>query len=186
MNFGTLKATVALELMRTDLTAQIPGFVAKAEGAFNRRLRTAAMVAQETLAFVDNVAELPDDFLDGKVILFSGSPALFVPVDKMGPRSVTIVGRTLWKGDLLPDAAELYYFQQIPALTEDADTNWLLTAYPDLYVEMTKFHGFDYLMDEARSDRALQHALGIIEEINLQGQREQFTGAPLRIRARAI
>lgn len=186
MNYTELQTIIADELMRQDLTPVIPGFVRKAEGVFNRRLRAAGMIAQETLEFTDNLAQLPADFLEGKTILFNGTPAHFVPVDKMNSQSVTIVGKTLWKGEGLGQTAKLYYFQQIPALSNDNLTNWLLDAYPDLYIEAGKGYAYQYIMDEVRSDRALTQALAAIEEINLQGQKEQFSGAPLKRLAPAV
>lgn len=186
MTYAELQTIIADELMRQDLTAVIPGFIRKAEGVFNRRLRAAGMMDQATLNFTDNVVQLPADFLEGKTVIFDGTPAHFVPVDKMTPRTVTIVGRTLWKGDALGQTADLYYYQQIPALSNSNTTNWLLSAYPDLYIEAGKGYAYQYIMDEARADRALNQALAAIEDINLQGQREQFSGAPLKRVAPAV
>lgn len=186
MTYAELQTIIADELMRQDLAPVIPGFIRKAEGVFNRRLRAGRMMAQATITFTDNLGPLPADFLEGKTILFDGRPVPFVPVDKLDPRSVTIVGSTLWKGDQLPLTAKLYYYQQIPALSNSNTTNWLLSAYPDLYIEAGKGYAYQYIMDEARADRALSQALAAIEDINLQGQREQFSGAPLKRSAPAV
>ncbi len=186
MTYAELQTIIADELMRQDLAPVIPGFIRKAEGVFNRRLRAAGMITQATLNFTDNIAQLPADFLEGKTILFDGSPARFVPVDKMDTKTITIVGNTVWKGDGLGQTASLYYFQRIPALSNSNTTNWLLTSYPDLYIEAGKGYAYQYIMDEARSDRALAQALASIEDINLQGEREQFSGAPLRRSAPAV
>jgi hypothetical protein len=60
-DYATLKAAIADELARADLTSAIPNFIQLAEADFNRQLRTRQMQAMVTGSAVAGVIALPTD-----------------------------------------------------------------------------------------------------------------------------
>ena len=67
----------------------------------------------------------------------SGLSAADVPVNHAIRRLFTIEGNTFKVRpiDDALDAYELHYYQKIPTIAgHDANTNWLLTEYPDVYI----------------------------------------------------
>jgi hypothetical protein len=170
--FTGLQASVADWLNRSDLTAQIPDFVALAEAQIGRRLlkdgpvrrmmcRTDATVAAEFVA-------VPADFMGSRGLYLGGAlTALeFVEPEKIverkalyptqdgDPTVYTVVGGEFqfwpWTG-LGTYAAELTYWQRIPALaTLNNQANWLLTLHPDAYLYGTLLQSAPYLKNDTR------------------------------------
>lgn len=60
-DYSTLKAAIADELARADLTAVIPTFIQLAEADFNRQLRARQMQVMVTGSAVAGVITLPTD-----------------------------------------------------------------------------------------------------------------------------
>jgi hypothetical protein len=101
------------------------------------------------LTTVDGEVALPADYLAWRTIKPTPRPLdgeldyvhpAYLPVTSLNrlPAVFTIEGDTLKVRpvDDTADAYEFHYYASIPSLTgSDANTNWLLTAWPDVYVE---------------------------------------------------
>ena len=138
-----------------DLTSQIPNFIALFEAKLNRVLRVIDM--EETVELTaDPTADLPTDFLSLRSLRISdggelegtslralheayedvtGTPAMFAISDgliHLGPAPAD------------EETLSLVYFQAIPALSADNETNWLIVSHPDidLYGALTMAEAF--------------------------------------------
>ncbi len=147
--YGELQAAVARFLRRSDLAADIPGFIALAEGQMNRRLRVRPMVQRATASLEAEYVQLPARFLGVRALsLQSAAPQAlrFVTPERMddlaataasgAPQFYTVVGGEL---RLYPSPAAavtglLTYWQAIPALSDAAPSNWVLETHPDAYL----------------------------------------------------
>ncbi len=145
--YSELQSAVTNWLDRTDLSSRIPEFIAMYEAQVNRRLRVRQQETSTTLTPTAGVATLPTDYLEWKRVTWTGSPTreldyvtpvFLSSVNAAGvsdsPLYFTIEGLTLKVAPLSNTSLDLLYAQKVPALSDSATTNWLLTAHPDAYL----------------------------------------------------
>jgi hypothetical protein len=142
MDRETLFDSVLDETQRHDLEAELPGMLLRAEAKIARELRCEEMSATDTLDTSSGAANLPDDYLGMRAVFDSNGP--FQQVGLMEYRSsadlrrvYAIVGRQLL---CRADEVEIEYFARPAPLADDADTNDVLDAHPDLYLELLCFY----------------------------------------------
>jgi hypothetical protein len=204
MSIGTysqLQSAVADFLNRDDLTAVIPTFIRLAEARFNRDLRTWRQETRSEAQLDGQYSALPTDFaqpirlqlLDaftGEVAPISTSQMLQMRGDQNDRTgrpthyAVTAQGLELFP---TPDGtydASLVYYAKIPALSDSATSNWLLTEAPDVYLYGTLLHAAPYLKDDQRLVvwESL-HAAAVVA-LNAQSQQAKYGGSGLRMQTR--
>ena len=198
-SWAELKAELADWANRTDLTTQIPSFIATAERRFNRMLRTPEM--EEVVAATTSAATitLPADFLAVRALYLDADPIVVLepmtPGELRGRYAAATTGLpqnyALQSGNELlfgpaPDAEHaivLNYWKKIPALGAAQPSNWLLDAHPDLYRAATLVELHLFLKDERAAAIWEERTRALVEELNALGRRKAAGGAPVRIRA---
>jgi hypothetical protein len=155
--YSDLQSAVASWLARADLAANIPDFIAIFEAVANRRLRTRSQELAASLTPAAGVATIPADYLAWRRVTWTGSTpreleyvhpsylhALYPTLPAGNPRLFTIEGSTLTVAPSDNSALTFDYFQKIPALSNAAPANWLLQAWPDIYLfgALAEAHGF--------------------------------------------
>jgi len=196
--YTELKDSIAEWLNRSDLTAVIPTFIALAESNLNRSLRVRQMVKRLEDTVDEGFYTLPADFLEAKnvQITVSGRPQKLELItlgqaDDVNMRTLSgtpkyfnITGNTL---EIVPTTAsfediEITSYGKIPALSATVTSNWLLAAWPDIYLYGALSHSAPYLKDDERTvvwssiyDRAR-------EEIRLADEKTAYAGGVLKMR----
>ncbi len=181
MGFSTyddLKAEVASWLRRSDLTAEIPGFIALAEAQMNRRLRVRPMTVRLSESWGAEYVDLPVDFVAERLVkVGSGQPLRYLAPEAMEVKARSgAVGRprfyALYGGQLrlhpAPDmayAAELVYLQAIAALSDINPSNWLLAHHPDAYLYGVLTQSAPYLRADERLQTWSTLFLAVLSEI---------------------
>lgn len=201
--FADIKAQIATLSNRANLTSQIPTFVQLAEtriaygsreGAFTcEPLRIRAMEASADVTIATQTAALPTGYLQSRRLYINTDP-----IDELGyivpdlfwrtyissttgkPRRFTVEGENLVFGPS-PDSSytgKILYYKKFTALSADADTNWLLTNAPSVYL-----HGS--LMELYRFTRNMEKALdehsafcGAVNALNLADKADRYSGSP--------
>ena len=151
-NFGDLKTSIQSFLNRSDLTSYIPDFVKLAESRINygssdplksEPLRIPAMQARVT---VTSPVTFPSDFLEViRLTATSGSTTWKLTYADTGtftdlsnssdlPTVYTFLNNTIETAGTGVATFSLDYYSSFDALTLDADTNWLLTNSPQIYL----------------------------------------------------
>jgi hypothetical protein len=201
--YSGLQASVADWLTgRTDLVGVIPDFIRLAEAKFNREIRAQEMVIRKTTTSAAEVVGLPADWLQTKnveLITSNGPKKLeYVTLDHaddinyartgLPTYAFTIVGGAI---QLVPAPTEnqtvqLTYYQKIPALTDIAPTNWLLTKHPDLYLYGALLHAAPYLENDERVQLWGTAVQATIDTLNGVADRAEFSGQPLRMKTRSF
>jgi hypothetical protein len=197
MNYGELKAAIANRLGRTNLTAIIPDFVMLGEARLYSGfrdievsvpgLRVRAMLAKETAS----LAALPAGFLavDRLTVTTGGPRALtYVPPEQfasLGPTSCP-QHYTLQDGGIAieggtPAGFALSYYKKFPALVADADTNWLLTNFPTLYLYSALIEAYAHLKDDARIPTAARMYAAAANALIDSDEAERHSGSSLSI-----
>jgi hypothetical protein len=200
--YSELKTSVADWLNRADLTAAIPNFIQLAEAKFNRELRTRQQVKRAYATLTGQYIQIPTDWLEAINLQLNVTPVRvldFVTLDQAdriranrygetNADAYTIVGEQL---EVVPPVGanteiDMTYYMKIPALSDGNPTNWLLTAWPDLYVYATLVHAAPYLKEDERVALWKGMADQLLEEIRLSDERAKHSGGPLRARVRPI
>jgi hypothetical protein len=151
--YAELQTAIGNWLDHSLFTARVPEFIALFEAAANRRLRVRQQEATTNLTpDANGSATLPSDYLALRRVTWTGSPrvelqyvhpsylqAAYPSAPADVPRIFTVEGPTLKVRPRDSTALEVNYFQKIPALASVApqdgtQTNWLLSAHPDLYL----------------------------------------------------
>lgn len=164
VDYTSLQTAVGTWLARSDLSANIPDFIALVETVANRRIRSRQMETSTTLTPSAGSATLPSDYLQWRRVTWTGSTrreleyvnpsylqAAFPSGTQDTPRMFTIEGSTLKVRPLDTTGLEFDYWQKITPLSGSATTNWLITAYPDLYLfgAMAEARMFERNLDNA-------------------------------------
>lgn len=166
--FSDLKSAAADWINRADLTAVIPTFITLAEAKFNRELRLRDMLVRAEATTSNEFVAVPADFLENYSLELNMSQigpqqslGFIGPLEAKVLKANKAVGKvryyTIIDGafELLPAPTTdtdviLTYYQKIPALSDTATTNWLLTKSPDLYLYSTLLEAAPYLRDDDR------------------------------------
>lgn len=200
MAYSDLQTQIATWLVRDDLTAQIPQFISLAENRLNRVLFVPERETVSTSTATGEKLALPADFWGMRSIYVDASPRQTLAQMSLAEmRNQYRFGVTGTPTHYAIEANELVfaptpatdtnlvlnYWATIPALSDDAPTNWLLTAYPDLYLAASLVEAYVRLRDndatvvwKARTDEK-------ISEMLKAGQRKLNGAAPLAPRGAA-
>ncbi len=157
-NLGSLKAELARYMFHQRFAPDYDTAVQNFEAVANRRLRVLPMETMVPLTTVNGDVTLPTDYITWRTVrphFATGSPvtpmfrppydeidyvhpAYLPPVGRGFDRVFTIEGNT-FKARPVDDrtgAWEFHYYSKIPTINgNDINSNWLLTAHPDFYLE---------------------------------------------------
>ena len=171
--YSGLQASVADFLNRADLTAVIPDFIALAEAQISRRLvmmgPVRRMMGRSDASITSEFASVPTDFMGARAFYLTGGSGRICELDYCDPEEInnrkqhitaasgcprvfSVVGGEFqfFPAPSSSFAAELTYWKRIPALSDAAPTNWLLTINPDAYLYGALLQAAPYLKDDAR------------------------------------
>lgn len=195
--YDELKAEVLQWLIRDDLEAMAPQFIAKAERRFNRVLRVPEMEQVSTTEISTSPITLPTDFLELKAVHLDTSPLTVLtqmgvdvlqrtyPYDRPEkPRHFALQSGGQMVFGPVPDTTYdviINYFAKIPALSSDNADNWLLLAHPDLYLAAALVEGFAYARDADAMAFWLGQTQQKIGELEEMGRRKAASQAPQRL-----
>ena len=160
MNRGELETLVAEYIHRTDLGAQIPGFIELATARIGRDLRSAENeTVVDPFSPLTQVSDLPADFQNmrdiswttgqGRIVLKASSPVAMGRFPQTGnaPNFYRLIGKQI---EITPYQAKdfrLVYFNAPADLTTTASENAILTAYPQLYLYGSLIEAYFFTQD---------------------------------------
>ena len=157
------------------------------------------MLCRATATLDTQFTALPTDFLEAKDIQLNSSPVTsleFVTIEYADqlrqsyatgtPVYYTILGDTI---EVVPtpssdETIELTYYKKIPSLS--AGANWLFVGHPDLYFYGSLQHSAPYLKDDSRLQIWSTITTNLIDQINLESDRAEHSGATLKVRASVL
>lgn len=188
--YAQLKTAVASWVNRTDLTSIIPDFVSLAEASIRRDIRARDQLTDYTATLASEAATLPSDLLEirhvkatvsgyPKVLDFVAESIYDTQPEAAEPTFYTVAGNTIKvQGG---SACVISYWAKYDAFSADADTNWLLTNSPDVYLFACLVEANDYLRDDVARDRNLDRYKRAAAEFNANEKKALFSG-PMRVR----
>jgi hypothetical protein len=158
-SYGDLKAAIADQLARGDLTDQIPDFIRLFEAAAARKLRIRPMETQATLSTTNGEASLPADFLSWRNVVWAGSKKIVLsyenpaylttrfPTEPAGtPERFTIIGGTI---KVLPydDTSDIEFDYYAKNAALDTALNSLYSNHPDVYFFGSLVEAYTFVKD---------------------------------------
>lgn len=202
-NYSQLKTAVADFLNRDDLTSVVPTFIALAEADMQRKVRHWRMETRSTAQLDTQFSAIPSDWAETiRFYLTSGETArleLLSHAELLDrkQRAGAVNGQPYYYAMTgsqfelypVPDGVytgELLYFAKIPALSDVATTNWLLTDSPDAYLYGALVHAAPYLKDDARIQVWAALYQSAIDNLNAASDSARYSGTGLRMKIRNV
>jgi hypothetical protein len=164
LTYSDLTAAVADWLMRDDLTARVPDFIAMGEDRMAKDVRVSDMETIATAYMGSGVVTLPSDFIEA--IRITGNGAYDRPLDLIttqyagenyftssagSPTRYTITGNLL---TTYPNGGSggltMIYYAKPRALDFGNATNWLYAKSPRLYLYAALCESAPFIQDDAR------------------------------------
>lgn len=208
-DYASLVTAVTEYLAREEdetLINRIPTFIQLAEAKFNRELRVRQMEQRATALVLPDSDEpeyisLPLDFQSMRRVRISSidcKPELsflsVVQADeyrtshgnaKGRPKHFTIFGTEI---ELIPTpdsdyTVEMIYRKNLPALSGDNATNWLITLFPDAYLYGALLESAPYIKDDDRIQVWGSALVSTLDSISRLGLTSTFNAGPLAVRS---
>lgn len=168
------------------LTTYYDDFIDLAEARFNRILRVSEMEAlDDDLTLTNGSVSLPADYLEWRNVVADTSPrrtlAFMEPMlfhasyplsYASDPCHFTIYGGALYVRPTTASEIELYYYQKIPALSDDNTTNWLLTKSPGAYLHACVMEAAIF-----RGDSQHANEMAALLEVDIRNLRDDDKGS---------
>jgi hypothetical protein len=201
--YATLKTAVADFLNRDDLTSVVPTFIALAEADMQRKVRHWRMETRSTAQLDTQFSAIPSDWVETiRFYLTTGETSrleLISQAEMIDRKEAdsNVTGRPYYYAMTgaqfelypVPDGlytGELLYFGKIPALSDSATTNWLLTNAPDAYLYGALIHSAPYLKDDARIQIWAALYQSAIDSLNNSSNDARHSGTGLRMKIRSF
>jgi len=201
--YALLQTVIADTLNRDDLTSVVPTFIALAEADMQRKVRHWRMETRSTAQLDTQFSAIPADWMETiRFYLTTGETSRLELISqaemidrKQADSNVT--GRPYYYAMTgaqfelypVPDGlytGELLYFGKIPALSDSATTNWLLTNAPDAYLYGALIHSAPYLKDDARIQIWAALYQSAIDSLNNSSNDARHSGTGLRVKIRSF
>jgi len=201
MNYSDLQSSVANWLNRDDLTSVIPDFIMLAESEIQRILRIRQMLRNAETATDQEAVLLPSDFLELRHVTLQNQNtplklASLAEIDlirkntgRAGEPTHVAVFNNKFELAPVPDQSyelEIVYFQLIPALSTTNTSNWLLAAYPDIYLFGALSKAAPFIGEDERISVWKQEFLGGIQQLNQADERALQKGMRKSLAFRAL
>lgn len=199
MSIGTyaeLQTAITNWSHRADLASIAPDLITLCEAKVNRVLRIKTMETRVSATLDELYEDVPTDFLEMRKLKITTSPtseltyltpgtmdAKYPDLDAGRPLHYTFLSGQL-KFERTPDQAytmEMDYYKRIPALTNLATTNWLLTNHPDVYLYGSLAEVEPYIKNDVRISLWKQLYQNGIDQIIGADQRERWGGSVLQM-----
>ncbi len=197
-DYASLQTAVSSWLHRTDLTAFVPDFISLAEGKMSADISARPMDVRTNLtATISNAyVTLPSDMLEMRRLLLVTDPVYVLryaapdeitaefPTAQVGkPTTFTVIGSQIQLAPI-PDTAysiELTYKQKIPSLSGTNTSNWLLAAFPNVYLYAALCAAQPFIMNDARIPTFEKLYLNSVDAIN---SIDWYSGSTMCVRAK--
>ena len=200
--YSELKTAIADWLNRSDLASAIPNFISLAEAQMSRQIRHRKMVTRATATMDTPYFAVPADWKETIRFQLNTNPVtplLYVTPEQLledsqgyssagQPMFFTTIGQQF---EVLPQPdgsydAELLYYSKLPALSDEAPTNWLLTESPDIYLYGALAQSAPYLKEDERTGIWAGLYQKFVDDMMLADERARIGSSKLKARIRSF
>lgn len=181
---------------RADIQPFAADFITLAEAYFNLNLRVREMETKSSLTPDGNgVCTLPADYIEAKRVVELASirrPLEYITEDAADDFYPTrpsdlachymILGETLTALPISTNNIELTYYQEVPALSTQNTTNWLLAKSPNLYLHTCLMYAAEWLHEDAEISKETAFVTRFVELLQGADNRAKFGNAGMTLR----
>jgi len=201
--YAELKTAIANWLNRSDLSERIPEFIGLARTRIHygaseapyasEPLRIRGMETSGDITISARTAQLPAGFLQARRLYLDKDPVVrleLVSPDKLWstygaaqtgePRWFALEGNDLVFGPV-PETTltgKLLYYKAFDAFAEEADTNWLLSNAPGVYLWGGLLEAWAYTGRIEYAEYAFKRFVGAVNALNAADQADRYSGSP--------
>lgn len=188
--YAQLKTAIATWTVRSDLTSRLADIVAMTEADIRKDVRCQAMETLATGTLTGETLAFPTGFIWAKRLKVSTyiheyvTPADYSDLTEAGNTEAffTIIGTDIYINDgASGDSYSLIYHKAFAALSDDADTNWLLTNHPDVYLWGACAKVAIVTKDEAALAKYMGLYRDAVRRVNGSEWMAAASGSPLRV-----
>lgn len=189
--YSELQASVVSWSSRSDLSTLVPDFIRLAEDRINRSLRVQQMETAHQDTIFDNYITLPSWAVAVKVLWLDSNRD--APLQSRPFEDLLRMGTTGPASAWARQGSDIYFngdgdvsgvlYKAIPALSDEDDTNWLLTAHPSVYLYATLAELFSYTRNLPQAELWSAKLAATLAEVSGADMRDRHAG-PLQARAR--
>ena len=197
MDYITLQTTIADFLNRGDVDDQIKQFIQLSEARIRRDVRESAMQTRAETPIASEYFELPCDWVSTIRVTVDGN--ILRLADGYNMERFEMIGVPAFyrhvgsKLQFLPPASNekpmrcvLEYMAEIPHLSDETPSNWLLDRYPDVYLYGSLLTAAGYLQDDGRVPLWTQAYGEAVAAANLASERAEYSGVALRLQRHGV
>lgn len=200
--YSELQSAIGNWLNRSDLTANIPDFIALAEADMDRRLRHWRMENRSTAVLNSQYSTLPTDFIEPLRLFITSGDTYKMEAESQAQLldrragAANATGRpeyyAITSGSIevfpSPDSdytLEMLYVAKSNSLSVSNTSNWILQYHADCYLYGSLVHSAPFLEEDRRL--AVWGALydKAIDAINQDNEGAKFGGSGLRVKIRS-
>lgn len=189
MTRDELAALIASYTHRTDLAADIPGFIALATDRLGRMLRSQANQTIAILQPTTATSALPTNYR-GMRALYSSESRGPVPLSSVSthriarfattgsPAAYSITGKQITIAPFRAGDFEIHYYNSPDELTSGTTENAVLDEYPYLYLYASLVEANIFMQNPDQAARMLSIFTGEVRDVNAQSQYATAGDAP--------
>ena len=189
--YAELKTAIASWLHRTDLTDQIPAFIALTEAKLQRVLNTGDQEATATLSLTTSgTVALPTGFNVQRRLRYLASGGVYQDIDfvdifpsgydgvtQAPPVVAVVIGSNL---SIRPKPDQTYtalldYYAKFTPLSTSNTTNWILTSHPDIYLYGSLLQSAPYVGSDNRISIWSDAFQAGVEELEREDWEKRFS-----------
>lgn len=187
MTYAALKADVLDWVAHGQANANVASFIRLAEAVIRRDVRVPAMDSSVSGSMVDGAFDVPADAVELRRVVVNGYPLDYVPAERFqeletsGARGYyfTRIGNQVKVLQGGTGAYSLLYRAKFAALTDDSDTNWLLSNAYDVYLFQSLKQAAVYLKDVAAAQAYDTLYVAAKDALNLSEAMSQHSGGSM-------
>lgn len=170
------------------LNSRIPDFIRLTESRLNKVLDDPEMEVSATLTLVSGTATLPADFghlvsagtsLYGRIEQVSDAQFSDFRTSSGDPRSFAIIDGSFVTAPSGTGSVSIVYRRQIPALTADAPSNWLLDLSPEAYLYGCLLQAEFFGWNDERLPTVKAFYDDAVGTLQIDATKRKWGGAPL-------
>lgn len=192
MDYAKLQTTIADFLDRRDLNKQIPQFIELTESRIRRDVRESSMQARAETMIASEYFELPCDWVSTIRVTVDGNICRLADgynIERFELMGVPSFYRHVeHKLQFLPPPANdkplrcvIEYMAEVPNLSGEQPSNWLLKRYPDVYVYGSLLTASGFLHDDSRVPMWTQAYGEAVSAANMASDKAEYSGVALRL-----
>jgi hypothetical protein len=182
-----LRVAVAETVNNRNITDVLDRLTQQAESWLNQKLRMRQQITATTVTFTNGVAPLPAGYLEMSALYTSQSR----PMEQTSLANIKRTGSQYSRYAVdssniyiygVSDTRNIEYYAKLPTLTAGVSTsNWLLAAYPDVYLYAVSLEAAKFIRDADQTQAMAALLAQSMSDMKIDDDRALWGNATVRL-----